>query len=483
MVAAAGYAAPAETGQLDASPTLFTVMAAINAAGYDADLDSPNNHPIRKEIRQELAKRNIPCLEAIKSFVAKHHRANSTAELSQYVSFALSVGPPPNFEFKEKGADIPPDVGEMTEFQPLMVRFYKEANIDDLWKRAQPAIEQVIERYHEPVSDAVLECNLYLRQQTSGFRGRRFQIYVELQAPPNQIQTRSYGNEYTVVVTPSPDLRIFDIRHGYLTYLLDPLATKYQEAIARKKPVFDHAQRAEALPEHLRFDFLLLTTESLVRAIEARLDKQPGFVEQSLKQGYILTPYFAEKLPVYEKQEAAMQLYYTQLVQAIDLKKEQVRLENVQFDRNPPPPHSVRAAEPPPPPPLTGAAKTLEDAEQLYTKRNQDPANLDAAKKLYLEVLTQTSEKAMQGAAYYGLGRIALLQKDPEAGERMFLKSLDLDPEPQVKAWVLVYLGRLSLAAGEGERAGKYFNDALQVPGATEMARKAAQDGIRQSPK
>jgi hypothetical protein len=75
------------------------------------------------------------------------------------------------------------------------------------------------------------------------------------------------------------------------------------------------------------------------------------------------------------------------------------------------------------------------------------------------------------------------LQKDPETGERMFLKSLDLDPEPQVKAWVLVYLGRLSVAAGDGAQAGKYFNDALQVPGASEMARKAAQDGIRQSSK
>ena len=44
-------AAPAQQGQLDASPTLFTVMAAINAAGYDADLDSPNNNPLRKAVR------------------------------------------------------------------------------------------------------------------------------------------------------------------------------------------------------------------------------------------------------------------------------------------------------------------------------------------------------------------------------------------------------------------------------------------------
>jgi hypothetical protein len=51
LLAAASALHGAETGQLDASPSLFTVMAAINAAGYDADLASPNNHPLRMQIR------------------------------------------------------------------------------------------------------------------------------------------------------------------------------------------------------------------------------------------------------------------------------------------------------------------------------------------------------------------------------------------------------------------------------------------------
>ena len=40
-VALFSRAALAQQGQLDASPTLFTVMAALNMTGYDADLDSP----------------------------------------------------------------------------------------------------------------------------------------------------------------------------------------------------------------------------------------------------------------------------------------------------------------------------------------------------------------------------------------------------------------------------------------------------------
>ena len=47
LVALAARAGTPERGQLDASPTLFTVMAAINLAGYDADLSSPNSDPLR----------------------------------------------------------------------------------------------------------------------------------------------------------------------------------------------------------------------------------------------------------------------------------------------------------------------------------------------------------------------------------------------------------------------------------------------------
>ena len=75
FLAAAWALHAAETGQLDASPSLFTVMAAINAAGYDADLASPNNHPLRMAIRQELAKRKIPSLPAHQGIRRKHTSA------------------------------------------------------------------------------------------------------------------------------------------------------------------------------------------------------------------------------------------------------------------------------------------------------------------------------------------------------------------------------------------------------------------------
>ncbi len=472
------FATPADTGQLDASPSLFTVLAAINAAGYKADFASPNNHPLREAIQKELAKREIPSLPALKDFFEHHRKRTDAQELSQYISFALSCTGPPNFDFAIRDVDMPPDVTPLRELSRLLAAFYKEGNLEDLWKRSQPAIEQYLTRYHEPVTNSVLQVNGYFRQMTSGFRNRSFQIFIELQAAPNQIQTRSYSDNYTIVVTPSPELRLFDIRHAYLHYFLDPLATRNKEVIDRKKALVDHAMRAPALSGIYKEDFLLLVTESLIKAIESRLDRKPAMIEDSLKEGYILTPYFAEALPFYEKQESSLYIYYPQMLQAISLYKEDRRLTGVEFNKDAAAGAVVKTAPAPAPPPLAGAALTLRDAEQAYTTRD-----LARAKTLFLKTLEESDKKSTQATAYYGLARVALLEKDLDAAERLFQKSLASEPEPFDKAWDLVYLGRLSIAAGESEQAVKYFQTAFDLEGATEKARQEARQGLEMAKK
>jgi tetratricopeptide (TPR) repeat protein len=444
-------------------------------AGYDADIASPNNNPLRETIRKELAARQIPSLAALKDFCRQHRHNDTTADLSQYISFALSVNGPPDFEPKGRAADVPPDAQALDGFGPLLGRFYREANIEDLWNQSQPAFDQVIERYHEPVSEAVLQVNGFLRNETSGTSAHWFQIYIDLLGAPNQIQTRSYDRNYYVVVTPSPELRTRDIRHAFLHYLLDPYATRHEELIMRTRGLADHAQRAPALDDSFKSDYLLLVTESLIKAIEARLDKRPAAVNQALLEGYILTAYFAEQLQVYLKQEQAMRFYYPQMIAAIDLKREEARLSQVEFVSQAPV-RQVKVVEPPRPPEPKGAAKTLALAEQLYTDRN-----LEGARQLFLKALEETGDRSLHAQAYYGLARIAARERNPELAERLFEKTVESGPEPQVKAWALVYLARLCDAAGDRQGAIRRYKEALAVEGASPAAHQAAEEGVRQS--
>jgi len=464
----------AERGQLDFSPSLFTVMAALNAAGYDAELASPNNDPLREQIRKAVESSHAPVVAELKKFFADHHQKDETAELSQYLSYALSVKGPPDFAFKFRDVELPPDVRALEGLGPLLVRFSREVHLDDLWKNAQPAFERALERYHAPVSRAILEANAYLRNPTAGYLGRTFQIYLDLLGAPNQVQTRSYANEYFVVVTPSAEPRIADIRHAYLHYLLDPQATKYGMEILKKKSLEDYAQGAPALDPVYKSDFLLLATESLIKAVEGRLPGKSDSVDEALRQGYILTPYFAEQLTVYEKQPEAMRLFFPEMIKHIDLVKEDQRLSTVKFADSP----RVRAAkvEPRVAPPPSPMDQALEDADRLYSNKDYD-----RAKQAYLRVIEQSSEKSVHARAYYGLARIAVLQNDPEMGERLFQKVLDSGADPWVTAWTHVYLGRLSDIAGNRDEAAKHYQTALTVEGASAAARRAAEQGIQES--
>jgi tetratricopeptide (TPR) repeat protein len=467
-------AAPADRGQLDFSPSLFTVMAAINAAGYDAEIGSTNNDPLRGQIRRAVEASRAPVIADLKQFFADHRQPDATAELGQYVSLALSVEGPPDFKFRYREVELPPDVRQIQALAPLLARFYREADVAELWKSSQPAFERALERYHSPVSHAILEVNAYLRNPMAGYLGRSFQIYLDLLGAPNQVQTRSYANDYFVVVTPSADPRVEDIRHAYLHYLLDPLATKYGEEILKKNSLVDYALGAPALDPSYKSDFLLLTTESLIKAIEARLPGGSSTIDEALREGHILAPYFAEQLTAYEKQRDAMRLFFPEMIKGIDPAREDKRLAKVQFAER----ARVRAAKvverPAAAPSPTD--KALEEADRLYGNKEYE-----RAKQAFLRVLEQNGEKSTHARAYYGLARIAVLQNDPEMGEKLFQKVLNSSPDPWTEAWTHVYLGRLSDIAGNRDEAAKQYQSALAVNGASAAARHAAQQGIQEA--
>ncbi len=479
LLLVANSAICAEQNQLDGNETLFTVLAAINAAGYDADLASATNNPLRQAVRDYIIKTNPPSLEELKRFFAAHKQKNNGAELSQYVSYSLLVTGPPAFEYKLKPSELPPDVVPMEGLGELLSRFYKEANIAAIWKQSQPAIDQVLAAYQPPVTQSIMQVNAYLRNPTSGYLGRHFQVYVDLLGAPNQIHTRSYRDDYYIVVTSSVDPQVDEVRHGYLHYLLDPLVLKHAEELSKKRSLFDFAQGIEALDQSYKDDYSLLVTECLIKAIEARLTpgaaKKQAAVDLATREGFIFTPAFADALPIYEKQDLAMRFYFKEVVASIDLRNETRRLDKVQFAHE----RTAKVAksiEPPPPAPLTGVAKSLIDADDLYRARK-----LDEARDAYLKILKQKDEQAAHAKAYYGLARIATLQRDGELAERMFQKTLDMSPDGETRAWSLVYLGRLADAQGQRDNATKHYQAALQVKDATNGARQAAEQGLKQS--
>jgi tetratricopeptide (TPR) repeat protein len=459
--------------EFSVSLSMFSTLAAINAAGYDAGLDSPLNQrfKVRSQVRDELARKKIACLPELRDFYRQHRKATETANLSQYLSFALVAGDAPAFELK---GEVPPDVEPLRAFSPLLARFYKEADLEGLWNRAQPAYAAAMQQYQDDVIGTIFEANGYLRNP-SGYLGRRFQIYLDLLAAPDQVQVRSYKDDYFIVITPTSAPVVDEIRDAYLAYLLDPLSFKYSSIIKDKKPLAKYAEEAPALDLAYKDDFSLLVTKCLIKAIGSRLmhggpEKRAAYVNQAMREGFILTAGLADGLPAYEKQPDAFRLYYPDLIAAIDVHKEEKRLKNVEFAQAVAP----RVIAPPVKMQIDPAEESLETAEGLLEQHDSEEA-----RKMFKKALEQTSDKALQGRAFYGLGVISLEQKRWDEALNLFQRTVEASPSSAAAGWSHYYLGQLQLKAGDAEKATSQFQMTLQTAGVSAKAREAAEKALQ----
>ena len=93
-----------------------------------------------------------------------------------------------------------------------------------------------------------------------------------------------------------------EIRDAYLAYLLDPLSFKYRKAITEKKPLQKFAEKRRRSTWPIRTIFRCLVTKCLIKAIDSRLmhggaEKRAAFVDQAMREGFVLTAALADLLP------------------------------------------------------------------------------------------------------------------------------------------------------------------------------------------
>jgi len=246
------------------------------------------------------------------------------------------------------------------------------------------------------------------------------------------------------------------------------VAIRKTESIDKKKALCRLADGAGALPEIYKQDCGLLFGMSLVRAVESRIDHSPAMAEEAMREGYVLTGYFAEALVAYEKQETALRLELGDLIENINVRKERARIEAVQFFDQPVERKvKVQAEAPAPASPLL---TQLDETDKLI--RAHDFAG---ARGICRQVLEQTAPDAVHARAFFDLAKIAALEKDPELSRQLFQKTLSLQAEPFEAAWSHVYLARLAMAAQEPDEAISQYTAALAVAGGSEQARQAAQ--------
>ncbi len=498
---------------LEYSEPLFALATALNVCGYDADLD--HSAPVRGEVRAEMnevlaaseparASRDALCL-----YLGQHRLADAGQSIGQYVSLALYLSPPPELTPNVDETQLPPQAAAVVNVLPLLRTFAEATGLHLLFVRHRPEYEALVGRVHDPMTQMLLHTNIYLHQPVSSYDGRRFLVLLEPMLSPALTNARIYGSDYIVVTSPDNRatgdvVRLDDIRHIYLHYVVEPMVYSRGAAMERLQPLLRGVADAP-IPYEDKVDVAALLTECLIKAIEAHMyvipepapkrpaskaraeveqyeaakavyDRETAAAQQVVavrdeRAGWVLTGYFYRTLGTLERSGGGLREEIAPMIYGMDVAGERKRAEEIAFV-----PDTSRD-------PLARGGGGM---------RPQAPGGMDLAEadliKGNLPDAADLAGKAMQdpagdhGRAQYVLARIDLMHGQADKAKDGFEATLKLSRDPRTLAWSHIYLGRLydTLDPPDRTHAVAEYEAALAARDARPDTKLAAENGLKQ---
>jgi tetratricopeptide (TPR) repeat protein len=225
----------------------------------------------------------------------------------------------------------------------------------------------------------------------------------------------------------------------------------------------------------------LLVTESLIRAVEARMIGGKGkeaerakaqASQKAAQEGFILAPYFNEQLANFEKQPEPLQDAFGGWLRDIDVGHERKRANDLVFVNTSAPDVLSSSKQ--------NKTSPLDDAE-----RRLQAGDMDGAREIASQVLKDKNDDV--GRAMFVLAQVATHNKSFDEARQYFEDAVKNTNSARVLAWSNVYLGRMydlifSQTGNTGDRdtAVQHYKAALDASSRYPGARTAAEKGIKE---
>ncbi|MDR3734535.1 MAG: tetratricopeptide repeat protein [Acidobacteriaceae bacterium] len=491
---------------LESNEALFSIAVALNACGYDAGL--AESDPVRQRVRDDV---NAALLgssiarddrDVLCRYISNHRLSDPSHDLAQYVSLAVYLTPQLALSVGE--SDMPPDANAVANMLPELQAFARSTQLHLIWVKYRPEYEALTARLHEPLTRMILETNVYLKQPTSAYDGRRFLVLLEPMLSPAETNARIYGTDYILATSPlktsSPTqlpVRLDQIRHIYLHYEIEPLVYARSSSIARLAPLLGTVQDAP-LEYVYKNDVIALVTECLIKGIEARTleipDARPrppaskdrsdqadydqrlsvyehrleqarrDLAAHDVKQGYILTQYFYQQLQIFEHDPGGLNENIGEMVYGMDVDREKHSALQVTFDREGSSDFLRRT-----PRQLSG----LDLAEMKLVR-----GDIDGASDLVQKALEQKSSDAAR--AHFLMARIETHEGLMDDALASFQQTLALSKDPRTTAWSHIYIARIYDIQDQREKALTEYRAALASRDGRPDTKAAAEKGLQQ---
>lgn len=425
---------------------------------------------IREEMNEELAA-SAPARDArdaLCTWIRQHALNDTTRSLAQYVSLSLFLTPPPMLTPSVDLSEMPPDASAVADILPLVRTFAEQIHLNALWVEHRPDYEAWLARIHDPLTRMILSTNLYLHLPVSSYDGRRFLVLLEPMLAPSETNARIYSSDFVVVVSPNataPEGTVpvpMDlIRHTYLHFDVEPLVYSKAQDMDRLLPLLKPVQDAP-IEFTYKSDIVSLLNECLIKAIEAqtmdvgiprpvkptatrdrsdysRYDAQMAVydrqaeavrrrtVDHDMREGWVLVAYFYDQLGRMQRDGTSLRDEIGPMVFGMDVDRERHQAEQITFLPQSSSREVVRR--------VVRRPAGLELAEMKLMKGDADGA----------EEMAQAALKTnpADAQAHYLLGRIDLMEGEPDEALQELTKTIQLSKDPRTTAWAHIYLGRM----------------------------------------
>ena len=490
------------------SESVFFMASALNACGYDEGIDE--SAPVRKRVRDEINQAMARSEDARKArdkvclYIAQHRTTGTEKDVAQYISLALYLTPPPELETSVELTEMPPDSTQVVEIVPLLKDFALAVDLHGTWLTVHHIYDEEINQLHDPLSKMMFDTNLYLKMPAATYDGRRFVVVIEPMLSPSTVNARVYGTDYVVVLSPvNGQIRMNDVRHIYLHYMIEPLLYSRANAIDRMQPILKEVRDAP-IDFRYRSETVPLVVECLIKAIEARTmdtgippykmppgvqrsdlpkyERERQAVEQKMEavrvatvhhdmtQGFVLTQYFYEQLLQFEKDPASLKDSIGEMVYGMDVDQQVHRTRQIDFDKQ----ADADVLERSKPRNLEG----LDLAEARLAAG--DIGTASALARQALTVHSDTLQSVSDAArANFILARAAILTGHADEAINRFQTTLATTKEPRLLAWSHIYLGRMLDLECKRDQAVAEYKLALANRDGQQDTRLAAERGVK----
>lgn len=241
---------------------LISVMAALEAAGFDPTLAGKEPSAFRLLVRKDQANLDAGLRGRMKDFFDRHQLpapATPADQAARYVSLAYALGAPPLLDAPERSEDLPAGILDVLDFAPLVRDFFKKSGIEERLPAYLLAYQMEGDRLRQPAAEMVRAVLSYLhtrpiivtnervkikspekkKSSTTAYsirtHDRKFYIVPDLLAAPGTVNFRVIADDYYAIVPEGTDPASSEMLRGYLQFVIDPLVLKFNKEIAAQR--------------------------------------------------------------------------------------------------------------------------------------------------------------------------------------------------------------------------------------------------------